>query len=223
MKNELRDFLFTVANYSLPANAEKYLEAMRNIPDTDSHYKYAEWLRYGFERRQGRERIEGFFYPMYESKVYSLFTNEDFKSFERYREILISGLNEIMTGADLFGMGNLSKISGYANSLQSREFFGISATAAGSIYGKIIDHPRMEDNADELEEVFAFACFGLASFLADSKQGGRGRIKKCPFCEKFFPAKDKKRKRCYENPSCSTEYERLKKRHQREMEPEIYA
>ncbi|OIP88901.1 MAG: hypothetical protein AUK24_07095 [Syntrophaceae bacterium CG2_30_49_12] len=84
---ELRDFFLTVANYPLPENAEKYLEAMRNIPDTASYYEYIKWLRYGFERRQGREKIEGFF-PSYESKVYSLFTDEDFKSFECNREIL---------------------------------------------------------------------------------------------------------------------------------------
>jgi hypothetical protein len=222
MENELRDFFLTVANYPLPENAEKYIEAMKNIPETASHYYYVKWLRYGFERRQGRERIEGFFYPTNDPKVYSLFTDEDFKSFERNRALLISVLNQIFSGADFFWNERFSKISGYANSLQSREFFGISSTTAGTVLRKIKYDPKMDDAADELEEVFAFACYGLISFLADSRQGGRDRIKKCPICEKFFPAKDKKRKLCYENPSCFTESKRLQKQKQREVDPVKY-
>ena len=204
MENE---FFLTVANYSLPENTEKYIEAMSNIPDTASHYDYIKWLRYGFERRLGRERIERFIYPTGKTKVYSPFTNEDFKSFERNREFFISVLNQILSGTNFFEVTDLLKISGYANSLQSRELFGIETTAAGTILRKTMHHPKMDDVADELEEVFACACYGLVSFLADSKQGGRDRIKKCPICEKFFLAKDTKRKICYQS-KCKKEYHR---------------
>jgi hypothetical protein len=222
MENELRDFFLTVANHPLPENADKYLEAMRNIPNTASHYEYVKWLRYGFERRRGREKIEGFFYPIADLKVYSLFTDEDFKAFECNRALLTSVLNQTLSSADFFEMRDLLKIIGYANSLQSREVFGVFATPGKCVLGKTMYPPKMDDAADELEEVFAYACYGLVSFLADSKHGGRNRIKKCPICKKFFPARDKKRQvRCYDD-SCNKEYERLKKQRQREKEPEIY-
>jgi len=62
-------------------------------------------------------------------------------------------------------------------------------------------------------------CFSLREFLLDKKN--YQRLKKCPYCQKHFIAKDKKRKRCYQT-SCSREYEKEKKRKQREDDPVIY-
>jgi hypothetical protein len=49
----------------------------------------------------------------------------------------------------------------------------------------------------------------------------RRKIKRCPYCQKFFIAKSIVRQRCYLD-ECAKRYQRLKKRKQREAEPDIY-
>jgi len=55
--------------------------------------------------------------------------------------------------------------------------------------------------------------------LSDPKE--IDRIKQCPYCNRFFFAKDTKRMYCYEY-SCVKEYRRLSKKRQREEDPVIY-
>lgn len=69
------------------------------------------------------------------------------------------------------------------------------------------------------EYLSGIVCFSLTEFLI---RNDRRKIKKCPYCDKFFIAKDIKRKRCYKN-DCRKEYEKIKKRKQREDEPEFYS
>ena len=212
----LRDFFLTVVNYPISENTQKYIEAMRNIPETASHYDYVKWLYYGFERRLGREKIEGFFYD--ETKVYSLFTDKDFKSFEQNRAMLISGLDQVINGKDFSEIQNFNKIMGNANSILSREFFAICIEPRSCELKKTTYHPNLDDNDDELQELFCLACYGLVSFFTDED---RRRIKKCPICEKFFPVRDMKRKYCY-SEKCLKEYRRLQKRKQRKVDPVKY-
>ena len=56
--------------------------------------------------------------------------------------------------------------------------------------------------------------FSLSEFLLHND---RRKLKKCPYCEKFFIAKSIKRERCYSD-NCRKEYERSKKRKQRETD-----
>ena len=186
MENELRDFFLIIANNPLPDNTEKYIEAMGNIPGKVKPDDYVTWLRYGFERRLGRTKIKGFIYPMYEPKVYTSFTDEDFSFFERNRKMLISVLNEIIGGKNFSGIKFLSNMIGLASSLQSREVFAVLSEPGKCVIEKTTYHPKFTDNTDELEGIFALACYALFSFLADSKQGGRDRIKKCAQCNAFF-------------------------------------
>lgn len=58
----------------------------------------------------------------------------------------------------------------------------------------------------------------LLSFM-DSKD--KNRLRRCPHCKKFYIAKDTKRKICYA-PECRKEYEREKKRKQRNNNPVKY-
>jgi len=48
------------------------------------------------------------------------------------------------------------------------------------------------------------------------------KMKKCPYCHKFFLAKNKTRKKCYSS-DCRKEYERLKKQKQRSDDPVTYS
>ena len=49
----------------------------------------------------------------------------------------------------------------------------------------------------------------------------RRKLKECPYCQKFFIAKDTKRQRCYSD-ECKKEYERLRKQKQRGDDPVKY-
>ena len=59
------------------------------------------------------------------------------------------------------------------------------------------------------------------SFVEFLKSTTKNKLKKCPYCEKFFMAKDTKRQRCY-SKKCQQEYERVKKRKQRGDDPAKY-
>ena len=59
----------------------------------------------------------------------------------------------------------------------------------------------------------------LIEFLRDNK--AVHRLKICPYCEKFFMARDTKRVKCYKD-KCRKDYERKKKEKQRLEEPDIY-
>jgi hypothetical protein len=191
MENELRDFFLIVANNPLPNNTEKYIKAMGKVPDDVRPDDYVTWLRYGFERRLGRTKIEGFIYPMHETKVYAPFTNEDFTFFERNRKMLISVLNEITGGKNFPGIKYVSNMIGFASSLQSREVFGVFKEPGKCVIEKTTYHPKFSDDTDELDGIFSLACYALFSFLADNKQGGRDRIRKCAQCNNFFLLKRK--------------------------------
>jgi hypothetical protein len=67
-----------------------------------------------------------------------------------------------------------------------------------------------------LQRVF---CWFLIEYI---RIFGVKRIRQCPYCKKFFIAKHSSRRRCYSN-DCEKRYQRLKKRKQRELEPEIYS
>jgi hypothetical protein len=60
--------------------------------------------------------------------------------------------------------------------------------------------------------------FSLTEFLLNND---RRKIKNCPYCKKFFIAKDVKRVRCYSR-ECEKEYRRLQKQRQREENPLKY-
>lgn len=70
------------------------------------------------------------------------------------------------------------------------------------------------------EKVFLALVFCLVEYIIDSKDN-RFKIKKCPFCEKYFPAKNLKRTRCY-RPACEKAYQREKKQKQRDKNPVKY-
>lgn len=64
--------------------------------------------------------------------------------------------------------------------------------------------------------IFGVASFSLTEFLL---QNDRRKIKICPYCSKFYIAKDIKRKnRCYSD-DCRKAYQRDKKRVQRDKDP----
>lgn len=71
-------------------------------------------------------------------------------------------------------------------------------------------------HGDYLRQCTSYAFFEF--FLEDANIN---RIKSCPICFEFFIAEDLKREKCY-TEECRKEHERLKKRKQREDDPEKY-
>lgn len=67
--------------------------------------------------------------------------------------------------------------------------------------------------------IFAIASYSLTEFLVSND---RRKIKYCPYCEKFFIAKDIKRKNCCYSNDCIRKWERDKKKDQREKDPVKY-
>jgi len=83
-----------------------------------------------------------------------------------------------------------------------------------------IRNGRVFKNAGHLMEKTQFAIRDLFEFLADPKN--IKRIKKCPYCDLFFLAKDIKRKNhCY-STDCERKYQREKKQEQRDSDPVKY-
>lgn len=63
-----------------------------------------------------------------------------------------------------------------------------------------------------------YSCRSLLDYLCE---GNLKQLKRCPYCNKYFIAKDSKRKRCY-SESCAREYEKEKKQKQRNDDPVKY-
>ncbi len=83
----------------------------------------------------------------------------------------------------------------------------------------------VDSDGDSLEHRIFLSTFiqsiialSLLSFM-DSKD--KNRLRRCPYCKKFYIAKDTKREKCY-SPECRKEYEREKKRKQRNNDPVKY-
>lgn len=90
------------------------------------------------------------------------------------------------------------------------------------IGSQMTDLPEMTYSPKSFLDAFLLPCLSYCFFKGSEHGVFFKRLKKCPFCRKFFIAKDIKRvTRCYSN-QCEKEYMRDKKRKQREAEPEIY-
>jgi hypothetical protein len=80
-----------------------------------------------------------------------------------------------------------------------------------------------KDDFDHVQYAFSsflmiFVGYSLSEFLLNKD---RRRLKKCPHCDRYFIANNIRRKKCYSD-DCNRIYQRLKKRKQREDEPDIY-
>lgn len=241
------ELFLTAANYSLPENGEKYLESLKNTPKAPVRcYNYALWLYPGFVFKLGRAKHPpgSAWEKLYELKAISgesdRFTEVELNGFERQRKSLVSVLDQIVSGKPLSNIEELGGLLLTASQLTRDDKFNLGSEEITSeempLYPWTPKEKRRSTPAcvkpeqngrvmliyNALNPVFNLVCYGLSVFLADAKHRGKDRIKKCPICEKFFPAKDKKRKLCYENPLCFTEYKRLQKQKQREVDPVKY-
>lgn len=203
-----KELFLTVANHSLPENAEKYLECLRNTPKMPKRcYDYARWLYPGFVFKLGlTEFPQGSAWKkLYELKAISgekdRFTEAELIDFEQKRKCLASVLDRIVSGkplADIEGLGGLLLT---ASQLTRDDKFNLGSE--GIIREEMPLYPwtpkdkRRSTPAcvkpektgrvlliyNVLIPVFNLACYSLSAFLADGKAD---RIKRCAHCNKFF-------------------------------------
>ncbi|RJQ27691.1 hypothetical protein C4565_04900 [Candidatus Parcubacteria bacterium] len=238
-----KELFITVANYSLPENAEEYLDCLKNTPEKPARcYNYAKWLYRAFVFKAGLAKFppDSAWKTLYELKAITgeedRFTDAELNGFEQRRKRLIDVLDQIVSDKplpEIDGLGGLLLIAGELTR-DDQYNFGDKGITRGEmpLYPWTPKEKRRSTIAavkpeksgrvllvyDVLIPVFNLACYRLSTLLGD---GGGCRIKKCPLCEKFFIAKDVKRKRCY-GADCKKIYEREKKRRQRKDEPDIY-
>lgn len=231
-----KKLFLTVANYSLPENSEKYLECLRNTPETPTpYYNYTKWLYPGFRFKLGLAKFPkgSAWETLYKLKAISgeddRFTKTELKTFEQQRKNLISVLDQMVNGKPLEDINELRGLLLKANQLTLEDEFNVGSNqitkGQATLYPWIPKEKRrstpnlLKKNRvllfyDILNPVFNLACYGLNAFLADIKHGERGLIKHCARCNKFF-LRNRKDER---NKFCSDDCRNLHNREQRKTD-----
>lgn len=89
----------------------------------------------------------------------------------------------------------------------------------GQLVGKTIPNPDDQGKIMITPGWLKYSCRSLLDYLCEGKPK---QLKKCPYCKKFFVAKDSKRKRSCYSTNCIKKWERDKKQDQREKDPVKY-
>lgn len=210
----------------------------------DSLYSYSGMLCHG------RYALDLYLFLLRCQKGEVDFTDEELTSFEQNRKKLIRILDHAINGqyiGEVTTLEEYKKIIAAANTLQpSRQFVmckgaGIQLQDAEfRLWGNqwnnapnFIDYhypavpPSIPSDVASLylaqgirvlNGILNLASYCLCLALADNQHL---KIKRCPYCELFFTAKDTKRKICYEN-QCERAYHRKDMQSRRENEPENY-
>jgi len=150
----------------------------------------------------------------------SYYTEKELNSFYIRRKAFIEILEKIASGVPLTEIDGLDIIGIRASELQPAPYFEVSNSTMKAVEyhsGANITSNKI-DGYKELIGITRFGFLSLTLFLADE---GKDRIKKCPYCGKFFPARDTKRKICY-NHQCTKEYHKKDMKARREKNPVRY-
>jgi hypothetical protein len=212
-------FFLTIANYPLSGNIDKYLATLKKNKSDMLCCARAIFIIGQFELLTGGTK------PVSrdDNRGVSLFAEQDVVTFEQQRNILVKALEHVVSDQGLEKSGDFIRCTVIANKLEQTPNFILGSKAGGET--KVVKSGMNITDVGEktpeivlLEDIFNFACYTLMSFLVSND---RRKIKKCPYCNLFFIAKDSKRKRCY-SESCNREYEKKKKQEQRTNDPVKY-
>ena len=205
MEKELKDFFSTVVNYSLPEDVDKYLESLKNIPETSSYYEYARWLFDGLERNLGRAKssppVDGY------RRGVCLFKESELIEFKERRSFLIDVVDMIVNGKSLWDLpfGTVKMFFVSANRLQTERFFVPGFVPGdGNTFVHVTDknferkdrYWRNEDR--ELKSIINLASYVLALALLGGKE--QEKLRQCENCKNFFlrTRNDKRNRFCSE-------------------------
>jgi hypothetical protein len=227
METELHHFFLTVANYPLSGNIDKYLATLNTRTITSQKNKSEMWFRARaifiigqFKSLSGRTKSVS----KDDNHGVSLFADQDVVTFEKQRNILIKALEHVISDQGIEKSGDFTRCIVIANKLEPTLNFICTSEDGGET--KVVKTAMKiteieKDKTPELvllEDIFNLVCYSLISFLASND---RRKIKKCPYCEMFFIAKDTKRKKCYE-AICKNKYHKKDMQLRREKDPVKY-
>jgi len=214
MQTKLKIFFLTVVNYPLGGNADKYANAVDGLR-TPGPYRV--WAK----------TVCGVLGQPIEDWILT--------AFESPREMLVSILDSEIRGKHLstsVSFEDFEKIKRAANRcVPQQEQCGIES---GAKIGRVeqmlypgssfINFGASNDDLMTISRCMVFnGILGLASYflmkvLADSQ---KLKIKRCPYCKLFFPAKDTKRKICYKT-TCNNAYHKEDMQSRRDKNPVQY-
>jgi len=231
VEKELKIFFFIIANnpvyyspdyQSILNMTEPYIKGLKEIPKTSKYYHYSRGIIEGLYVKTGRLKNDLWLKDDYKPGV-SYYEDKELNSFYMRRRAFIEILEQITSGLPLSEIEALGTIGIRASELQPATYFEISG---GKM--KTVEYPSGADVTSnkiggykELIGITRLGFLSLTLFLANTKGGGKDRIKKCPICNKFFPAKDTKRKICYEK-KCINKYHKDDMKKRRDINPVKY-
>jgi len=142
--------------------------------------------------------------------------NLDSEEIEEQRNLLFQEvLTKITEGAPSVEIDGLDKILQEANRNKAIVTFKLTLDEKGNEKFTRSEEISYFKRKTQSEYLYNLACHSLMSFL--SVKDNRRKIKQCPYCKKFFTAKNNKRTYCYEK-RCNTIYEKKRKRKWRHSE-----
>ena len=196
MKPDENYFLIYV-NYPVTNNKEKHLEIFNNknsVTDAWDINITVGYLQHKFDL--GTKKIE----------------NQRHKIFE-------SVLTQIVNGTPLLKINGLGNIIDEVNKNKPIKTFRVETNKEGTdiivereLWGALA-------HKNEGDRLFHLACHSLVHYL--KVRDLIKRLKRCPYCKRFFITKDTKKDFCYSN-ECIKEYKRLQKQEQRKINPVKY-
>jgi hypothetical protein len=141
------------------------------------------------------------------------------KSIEIQQKVFIDILKGISAGLPLDEIENFPVVFLNAQCIKKIDQFTIDSMEKQSIINRSsFEYRDSRVDGTESDFLYCLACYSLLSFLALNK---REKIKCCPYCKKFFIAKNTRRKICYKK-SCWNEYHKADMKERREIDPEKY-
>lgn len=134
-------------------------------------------------------------------------------------EIFERVLTQIVNGTvllEICGLGNIidevNKNKPIKNFRIEKNKKGVDVIVEKEVWGPL-------EHKNEGDRLYNLACHSLVHFL--KVRNSLKRMKQCPYCKRFFIAKDTKREICY-SKECDKEYKKLQKQKQRREDPVKY-
>ncbi len=160
-----------------------------------------------------------------------VFNKPDLRCYECLQLIFRHMLDMIIAGVPLFRLDFYGLLFHFVNDYFRSNFMlvgeGRSYPNRQSLHERVIFRPEI--NTGIVSGVYAFSGlfpfsiiqFSLLKLIKDKTKGPR-KIKRCPYCNDFFEAKNIQRSYCYKLAECRKKFEREKKRKQREKNAAKY-
>ncbi|HOG07199.1 MAG TPA: hypothetical protein PK983_03810 [Syntrophales bacterium] len=179
MENKTPYFLI-FANYSLPGHLEKHIAYLRAPSQNESNYA----LEVGTDNPDADSDV---------AKEIMADIEKDVQNYQKRHSFFIGILDQIIAGKDFSDIDDFVAVFLNAEGFTHQSRFTIEKDKEGR---KIISSRTSFDFIPFSTPgifLYSLACHSLLTFLSPNN---RGRIKRCPVCQRLFAAKHMSRKLC---------------------------